>query len=361
MTQVRQPKFKILYNQKDITKDVTPYLCSIEYKDATEGKSDEIDIDFSNASGKWSDEWYPTFGDQLTVTMGYDDIQFPCGTFDLDEFELTGPPDRLKFKGLAAGITQAIRTKQSDSHENKTLRQIAQKICDRNGFALAGNISIGQIRRVTQNRETDLEFLYRISCEYGYVFSIRDKVMTFTDVYQLEAREPVVELDYSDLSSWSIRDTSVETYKKANVSYHDPKSKKVFETEFEKIVHENKDGYKWDDIIKKDTIAIKAIFDSIAQGQQKAIAALHSTNSKQTIGKVKIPGNPLMVSGNNFTLTGMGKLSGVYHIYKSRHSLSVESGYTTEIDIKRVGFVTIIKTKRKKEKKVKHVDIRISH
>lgn len=349
MTQVREPKFTVKYNQKDITTVISDYLRSITYKDAVKGHCDEVEIELSNASGKWLDEWYPTFGDQLEVTMGYDDLQFPCGKFDLDEVEIKWLPDTIIIKGLSAGIKKPTRTKNSDSHENKTLRQIAQKIADRHGYTIAGTIDVGQIKRVTQNRETDLAFLKRISEEYGHVFSIRDNVMTFTDVYKLEGLQPATTIDRDDLKSegsW-IKDKSYETYAKIHVAYHNPRAKAVFETEFEFPEQANVDGYTWNEIVKKDVKEVRIKLDNVSQADAKALASLHSSNSKQQEGRLIIPGNPLMVSGNNFTLTGMGKLSGLYHIYSSEHKLTVNDGYETEVFIKRVGFIDIVKTKRK--------------
>lgn len=349
MNQVREPKFKILYNQKNITTYISDYLKSITYKDAVQGKSDEIEIELSNASGKWIDEWYPTFGDQLNVMMGYDDLQFPCGVFDIDEVEIKWLPDIIAIKGLAAGIKTATRTKNSDSHENKTLRQIAQKIADNHGYVIAGTIDVGQIKRVTQNRETDLGFLKRISMDYGHIFSIRGNVITFTDIYKLEGLAPVTTIDRDDLKSegcW-IKDKSYETYKKIHVAYHNPRAKAVFETEFEFPENANIDNYTWNSIVKKDVKEVRVKLDNVNQADAKALASLHSSNSKQQEGRLVLPGNPLLVSGNNFTLTGMGKLSGVYHIYASEHKLDVSDGYITEIDIKRVGFIDVVKTKRK--------------
>jgi len=129
-------------------------------------------------------------------------------------------PDIFTIKGLAAGIKVSVRTLVSDAHENKTLAQIAQKICDKHGFTLQGVIgspgsansnnvnlhagiinSPNVIRRVTQYRETDLAFLHRISEMYGYVFSVRNRIMTFTNIYDLEKLPSSTTIFYSDFVS----------------------------------------------------------------------------------------------------------------------------------------------------------------
>lgn len=361
METVRTPVFKLEYNKKNITVDITDYLISIDYEDATDGKSDTIDIELSNASGKWLDEWYPAFGDTIKVSMGYDNQLFNCGTFEVDEMEVKFLPDIFFIKGLAAGIKSSTRTHASDSHENKSLRQIASKIAGKHGLTVAGDIDQAQIPRVTQHRETDLGFLKRIAKDYGYVFSLRDKVITFTSIYKLETLNSVTTIDRDELKAEGnyIKDTSAGTYKKVHAVYHHPAQRKVNETLFSFPEISNGFSYQYNDIIKGDTKEIRQKFDSNAQGKNKAIAQLHSANSNQLEGRLAMVGNPLLLAGNNFNLTGMGRLSGRYHISESKHKLSVKTGYSTEIKIKRIGFITIEKTKRKKPVKKKEVKIRI--
>jgi phage protein D len=361
MPRVRQPSFKVIYNKRDITAEITPYLSSITYKDATEGKCDEVELEVSNVSGIWLDEWYPSMGDTLSVSMGYGAQMFSCGIFEIDEVEWKLSPDIICIKGIAADITDATRTKRSDQHENKTLLQIAKKIASRYGYTIQGTIpDTGQIARETQILETDLGWLNHLSREYGYLFSLRGKVMTFTNIYDIEGLPPVTTITRRDLvPGSSLRDKSYDTYKKVHLLHYDPNNKKVLETEFSFPTITNADGFSYNGIVKKDTKEVRLRVDNIEQANQKAIAALHSSNSKQQAGKLKMVGNPLILSGNNFELHECGKLSGVYHIYGSVHTLNVKSGYISEADVKRVGYIDIVKTKRKKPKKIKPVVVNV--
>lgn len=355
MPQVRKPVFKIIYNKVDITAEITPYLVSVVYKDATEGKSDEIEVEVSNVSGIWLDDWYPNKGDNLSASMGFNNEQFTCGLFQVEEPEWKLAPDVLCIKGIAADITDATRTKRSDQHENKTLRQIAEKIASRYGWTIQGNIpDTGQISRETQTLETDLGYLNSLSRKYGYLFSVRGKVMTFTSIYDIEAQPAVLSLSRKDLlPGTSFRDKSYDTYKKVHLLHYDPNTKKVIETNFSFPTVTNADGFSYNNIVINDTKEVRARVDNTNQANLKAVAALHTSNSKQQQGKLRVNGNPLILSGNNIELTECGKLSGIYHIYNSVHTISVKNGYTTESDIKRVGFVDIVKTKRKVSKKAK--------
>ena len=43
------PIFELFYEQKNITKDVSPYVTSIEYTDVEHGESDELQITFEDS------------------------------------------------------------------------------------------------------------------------------------------------------------------------------------------------------------------------------------------------------------------------------------------------------------------------
>ena len=66
------PVYKIEYNEKNITKDVSAYVLSIEYSDYEHGQSDEITITFEDTEKLWQNAWIPSKGDTLRVFIGYE-------------------------------------------------------------------------------------------------------------------------------------------------------------------------------------------------------------------------------------------------------------------------------------------------
>ena len=341
---VRQPIFKVQYAGKDITSEISSNLISVTYTDHAEGESDEIEIQVEDSGGLWRGDWYPSKGEKITLDIGYDGNLVPCGTFEVDEIELQGPPDTICIRGLAAPITGKLRTKNIKAYEKQNLKQIADTIAGKNGLSVTGEIEDIRFDRVTQNRETDLGFLRRISYEYGHVFSIRDKKLIFTTIYKLEEGNPVKEIDRSELTSYSITDKTAQSFKNAEVKYHNPADKKV--------VDATKDKTEAKEITKGDTLFMTTKAENKQQAEQKARAALHRANSKQQEGSLSLEGEPLLLAGNNFELTGMGEMSGKFHIMKSVHKITRSSGYSTSIEIKRVGYVEAKKqasTRPKKE------------
>jgi phage protein D len=344
-----KPTASVIYEGKDITADVFKYMLSLTYTDKVEGESDELEIQLEDAEGLWNGPWYPTKGDTLKVSLGYENTALvDCGTFEIDEIECSGPPDTVSIRGLAAGIKKAVRSKNSKAYENQTLKQIAQAIASKHGFSVTGTIENIKFTRVTQNAEHDLSFLRRLSEEFGHTFSVREKQLVFTLMYDLEKGKTVVAIDRTDLMSYSIKDKTSQSYRTAVVKYHNPTNKQV--VEYKTSGHENAGG-SYEPETAEDELIIHTKAENLAQAQAKAKAALWRANSKQQEGSLTVPGTTLLLAGNNIELTGMGPLSGKYHIKESRHTLDRGSGYVTDIAVKRVGFVD-----KEKEKSTKGQD-----
>lgn len=344
MEAIKKPQFQVVYGSKDITKDISKSLISLTYNDAEEGETDDVSFEVEDTDGLWRDAWYPSKGDTIELSIGYDGVLMNCGKFVVDEIALQGAPDTVTIRGLAAATNSPLRTKRSTAHEKQTLKQIAEKIAAKNGLSVQGEIANIQIERVTQNRESDLGFLARIAKEYGYLFSVRDKSLIFTSIYGIEGGQPVLDIDRTDLIRYRVTDKSVATFKAATVKYREPKTNAVvtatvnagdklslITTTAIDIVTGGANTTTSSDVLELD---LKA--ENKQQATTKAQAALHRANTDGQDGNFVVYGEPLFVAGNNFMLTGMGKLSGKWHISKSSHSISRGSGYITSIEAKRI-------------------------
>jgi phage protein D len=337
---VPKPTYEIVYNGKNITTDILPYVLSFSFSDKASGESDELEIVVEDSEGLWRNEWYPLKGDFITARIISIDGELQCGKFTVDEMSATGGSggDTVTIKALAAGINKKTRTKKSSAHESKTLREIANTIAAQNGLKVSGNIANITINRATQRGQTDLHFLHRLASEYGYTFSVRDNLLVFTKISELEKKKAAFVLTDKEIISWSITDKTAHTFQAVKISYHNPKEKEVIEFEHK----EDSDAFK---TAKSDILVLKIHAENRQQAEIKAKAALYKVNSLQQEGSVEIPGNMLAVAGNNCELVGLGVFSGLYYINGSTHSVSKDGGYSTSLEIKRVGLL-----EKKKEK-----------
>lgn len=338
-------KYEVVYNGKNITGDILPYLISFNYVDKTQGEADELELTLEDSEKLWQNEWFPVKGDTISAKIIDQENVLNCGVFTVDEITGDGSSegDTFKIKGIAAGINKKVRTKKSYAHESKSLREIANTVAAKHGFTVEGVIKEVRIDRVTQYRETDLNFLKRISFEYGYTFSIRDTKLIFTNVFDLEKRNAALVIHRSEISSYSINDKTSGTFKDAKVSYHNPKQKKVvsFETK------ETEEAYQG---AKPDTLHLKVKAENQQQAELKSRVALYRANSLQQEGTIEMPGNVLAIAGNNCEVQGIGVFSGLYFIDTSTHNVDKEGGYKTGINIKRVGLVDKSKQKNSAKK-----------
>ena len=416
MEKIDQVSFKVTYNNKDISTDLSKNLLSINYKDNTEGKPDELTLALENVDAFWENEWYPEKGAKITCDIGYE-AMMSCGTFSIDEIEINSIPDVVQIKAISVPITGKLRTSKSTAHENTTLKDIVNKVASDNGLTVQGEIGDLSFVRITQNEENDLAFLKRLADRFGFYFSIRGTVINFNSRYELVNKQSIAVIDRADCKSYSIRDKSAKTFRKANITSFNPNTKKLVTYTITPVKQLNADGISYETIapvsvyydkIKKqqaheaflkkypngpagyedfqdsmtlaeyikmqneqnmqmasdgnvtpdmgveydeaaveDALNIRERLENEQQAEAVGSAALLKNNLNQQEGSITIPGNTLFVAGNNFQFTGVGKLSGKYHISASEHSIT-KSGYVTTIEMKRVGFIELSKGKRKK-------------
>jgi phage protein D len=331
---VAEPKFTITYNGKNISEDISRYMISLDYTDHAEGETDEISITLDDTDDLWTGAWYPEKKAKLVLDIEYRGKTLKCGTFEIDEIEIGGPPATCTIRAIAAGVSKATRTKRSKPYENQTLKQIADTIAGTYGMKVVGNIKPIKIERITQHQKKDLGFLRELAMEYGYVFSVRDNQLVFTLQSELEGKAEITEIDRTEVASYSFRDKAVEVYKEAKVSYY-KQSQKGTVSQTEKIT--NADNVDFNTITPSADTANSFIrAENQGQAEAKAKAILYRSITKQNEGSLSMDGNPLMVAGINVSLTGFGVVSGKYHVVTSRHRIDKSSGYTTDVDVKRI-------------------------
>ena len=317
------PIFKIEYNQKDITKDVSNQVLNIEYTDYEHGQSDEITITFDDTQKLWQSSWIPSKGDSLRVFIGYEGEKLlNCGVFEIDEIEFATPPDTLTVKALATGITKALRQNNSVAYENKTLKQIASEIAQKHSLTLVGEIEDVRVERITQNQERDLTFLKKLAEQYGYIFKIAEGNLVFYKTEKLTGADAAKILYRTDLTRITLSEKTSKNYKAVTVSYHNPKTgKKITATA------------KNEKCVKGDTLKITERCENKQQALLKAKAALAKGNN--TIeGSIDLVGTPSLIAGLNIELKDLGYFSGKYHITQTRHFIDRTSGYGTSLEVK---------------------------
>ncbi|EEM8546669.1 phage protein D [Salmonella enterica] len=334
---VPQPAYRLVYNQKDITHDVSVYVTSVTYTDKLSGESDEIQVDLEDSEGRWRDAWYPGKGDTLTLYMGCAGENLrECGTFSVDEIELSGPPDNVSLRGLATSVTAALRTKNSRGFENTTLAAIAQRIAGKHHLQLQGQIEPLTLDRVTQYDETDLAFLKRLAGDYGYMVKVTHTHIIFSSLDALREAAPVFTFTRRDISRYSVRDTINRIYKGAKHRSQNSRTKQVVTYQADggestTTVSASTRGHS----TSADTLTLSGRTGNQGTAARRTRAALNLKNQYQKVATLSMEGNVRLRAGHNVTLTGFGASDGKWLTGSVRHSMTRSGGYTMDVEAAR--------------------------
>nr|WP_294864342.1 contractile injection system protein, VgrG/Pvc8 family [uncultured Pseudogulbenkiania sp.] len=334
-TQDTGPKrlvFFIQYEGKDITADVSSDFVRLVYNDKRSGEADELELVLENSHGRWSGGWYPEKGDRITASFGYaGEAMLPCGEFEVDECELSGPPDEVTIKALSAGVTRAVRTTQTKAYNGQTLASIARQVAQRNGLQLVGSPDEVPLGRVTQNQETDLGFLKRVAEQYGHMVSVRGDQLFVAPLSAVDDRDAVLTVTQRpQLKSYRVRDKTAATYKSVTVAYMDPKTRQLVEHTENAPTAKRKRG---DKVIedKADTLKLNTRAESKQQAVAMAKAVLRDKNLKAVEGEFALIGDPRLLAGNTLNIACLGKLDGDYLLSESRHTATRSGGWDVSV------------------------------
>jgi phage protein D len=321
---VRTPTWILTYAGVNITADVTSMVEAIVYESHEQHLADEVQVTLEDRDGRWQGPWFPIYGDVVTLQIGYaGEPILPCGSFQVDEIELQGPPDAVHLRCIAAGITPALRTPTSARFESQTLAEIAATVAARHGFTVidASPASSLIFSRVTQRQETDLQFLHRLANAYNYDFSVRGTQLVFYPRNSLESVPAVLALKRTDLITFAFKGKTGQIYQAAQVSYQNPLTKTLISQTVTDV-----------NAPTGDTLNLAERSESSSGALARAAAALHRHNMMQATMRITMPGNTTVVAGNNVTMRGFGQNDGTYLITAARHRLERSTGYTTQAE-----------------------------
>ena len=186
----RKASVALLYNGKNATAQVSPYLASFTYTDVSSGSSDTINIELNDRDRKWIGPWFPQTGDRLkptirTTNWDADNIKtsFLCGAFCVDDFSFKGNPIKMSLDGVAIPATSSFKsTKRTQTYEKTNLKEIGQKVAERAGIALFYEAKEMTIEKVEQNNQDDCSFYNSLVTKYGLAMKIfNDRLVIFDE------------------------------------------------------------------------------------------------------------------------------------------------------------------------------------
>ncbi len=332
MNKVDTPTWTLLWGGTDATEALKTMVASLTYSDKKAGESDELSITVEDHDARWRNEWMPAKGDVLELAIGYEQRLVDAGRYEIDQIEYSGPPDKLAIHALAAGITTDLRTKRNTQYVKKTLPEIAAIVAARHAMTVIGSPDTDVIDYTAQSDQNDLEFLSKISADFGYIFSIKGKSLVFMSDDELMSG-PIVEtisMNESDVINWHFVRKSEKIYKDCEVTYFDPATKKTQRVIYPPHNKPNREA-------SQDTLKKRLRVQDKAQALAKAEALLKRANIGEITVTLAVYGRPTLAAGINIKLNGFGSgWDDTYHVQKSTHQFDAQKGYTTTIEVQRV-------------------------
>jgi phage protein D len=379
LEKVRQPYYEVTYNAVDITEEISEDVIKISYEDAAAGESNECRILLDDMSGKWKNEWLSNVGAKINLKIGYsNDNLLDCGEFEIDEIHYKGQPDMVELRCLSIGESNSWREPDSKIFTNQTIRQIAQYMADKNQVTLRETVEYTAdqlmlqwekrvlsmtIERVVQDRETDIGFLNRICKKWGISFVLTPSALQVYCDVSYESYAPVLNakiyysndsfderegiviingevvevIDGIELKSYDIKNCSEKTISSVEVRYHDPFTNELYqyEVDYDSLPPGGKINPLQQDMnsfLRKEKEYVKV--ENKQQAEIAAAASLYRKISEQMEGDMNMEGAPTVVAGVAMEVVGIGKLSGIWYVSKTYHTITRKAGYTTRAEVK---------------------------
>ncbi|MBE3029265.1 phage tail protein [Campylobacter sp. RM9344] len=249
---VRVPNFKLLAKGNDITAKIKSNLISLSYEDKEGHESDEISIVVNGIYAK------PMFGDNLELWLGYGSDLFHCGKFSVQTATRDYKANTTEVRATAVNFASPQKLAKRRSWENTSLFAIASKIAAENKLNVKTSGTDQPIASVLQNDISDLDFLYGLCFEYGYIMKVANNTIVITskdgkgdesqtsntaktsnatersegvstrNVVKLEKNEslPRFSIELSECESLSITEANRNSYTAVIVQWHDSKDGK---------------------------------------------------------------------------------------------------------------------------------------
>lgn len=328
---LRETFFDVIYQNVNITAEMSPDILSITYTDNEDGQVDDIAITVKDETGKWSDEWSPENGDFIRLTLKpLNQIALECGQYQVDDVSSSGPPSTVSVSAVSVPVSSGIRRNlKSNAWEKTTLKDIASsiaKLANLELLFLIDDDTNPYYEREDQMEESDLNFLHRLCQDEGISLKVTDQQLVIFEQEMFEDKEPIATITkgVDEIINYSFSKRSTDLYKSCTCKYRVPKKRKSL-------------SYTWEDpsVDEGANLKIRKHVANLDEAKRKAKAALRLKNRNQVTGSLLLVGDTRMVAGVTINIAGFGKYSGKYIISKATHSEN-SGGYTVSIEIRKV-------------------------
>lgn len=331
MTLARRADVELTWQGADVSVQLVPSLVGLTYTDNLSGTADDLTLDLEDRSGLLSGDWRPRYGDQVEARLKAEPwisevSDLRLGLYSHDHASYSGPPKRVTLKCVSAALASGLRRhRKSKAWSGVTLRQIAEDMGNDSGFLVQwdADATATYRKRREQKDKSDLDFLLGECEEQGLALKVTEGAIVIFDANERELADPIGDIDLGGGSvlGWNFDEGKSDHYGRCRVRCFDPRTGKTIDAYF------REPGDEGPTLEVKRTVATKGEAESLAK------ALLRRANQFASRGKLTVVGDPGLVAGVTFNLTGAYGFDGKFIIASAAHR--PVAGYTTELDVRR--------------------------
>jgi phage protein D len=259
--------------------------------------------------------------------LGHDKV-LNCGSFELDDVTVSGPPQVVELGATSLSYQSAIRkTKKTRSWNNTTLKEISGTIAEAGGYTLMYlSAYVPNFTYMLQDNQSDIEFLSERAKNAGLCLKVTDGILVMFDAADYEQKDAVRTIKRGDGSYTSYNfETSLSTtaYSSCHVSYEDEDGN-TYEATFTPNTA----------FSEGEVLEVTEEVTSNEEAMELAKKRLRAENKGEMTGNLTMVGDTDLCAGNNVEIEGWGDFDGKWSIDRAEHSISGK--YVTKIEISKV-------------------------
>lgn len=167
------PAFRLTVNGKDIAKNISPRLSSLQLTDNRGLEADQLSLSLTDDDGLLE---IPPRGAVVELWLGWSDTGLVHkGSFTVDETEHSGTPDMLSIRARSADLRNGLKTKRERSWSTTTLGKVLRDVALGNGLTakIAGTLDSQTIHQLDQANESDANLLTRLGEDFDAVATVK--------------------------------------------------------------------------------------------------------------------------------------------------------------------------------------------
>lgn len=338
----RKATIKLLYDDTDISEDISRYVESFTYTDAGSNVSDSISLKL-DASPRWSltepevqggQKWingwmpdkeavfHPTICTENWDEQG-DAAEMDCGTLVVDDISYSSFPSILNVGAVSRPNGTSFHERNREQvWKDTSIQHIAQTIAERNGLSLQMDADDVEIS-IKEQDDNDSAFLNALCSTYGLIMKVYMGKIWIFDREKYKQQEAAATITEKDIKPGSLnwKTTLAGTYTGGVFTYTNQKEK----VNIKVTIGEG------DRMLKLNQFA-----SSEADAQRQLQAAIDNANHSTTTASWSMMGR-MICATQCVNLSGFGKMDGKYYLDSVTHTLDKNGGYVTKVSGSRVG------------------------